>query len=141
MLFFDFIKLISDDGNLITYLRGVGFLKKPEQCRKCNGRVSEQVSSRAADGIQFKCCKCKATISARAGSFFRCSRLPLKTVACIIYFLTMEVPHKRIADTLGINKNTVTDYANLVREEYSRELVPLEEKLGGPDTIVQVRSY
>ena len=138
MLFFDFIERISTTSSAVRYLREKGALASSQLCEKCDMSMPEQVYELALDGTVFRCSKCKARKSIRAGSFFREFKLELKIITSLLYLMLLEVPHKKIAEVLGLSKNVVTDFGNLMREEYSKKLCGMDEKLGGPGVVVQV---
>ena len=56
----------------------------------------------------------------------------------MLFLYHCETPFKNIAETLEMEADTVTDYANLIREECSRDLLEHAELLGGPGIRVQV---
>jgi hypothetical protein len=55
-----------------------------------------------------------------------------------VYLLQLEIPFEFIIEVLDIDPRTVTDYANLILEEYSRDLIDNGRLLGGPGIRVQV---
>lgn len=138
MLFYEFLNIIQDSTALLRYLRDNHVLKMTLLCIRCSRQMSEQFSEDYVDKVCFRCTRCKTKKSIRTNSFLYNSKLKLKDIASIIYFLLLEVPHKRISEALGINKNTITDFANILREEYSAQMVSITEKLGANDAIVQV---
>ena len=93
---------------------------------------------RSLDGMCFRCTKCKAQKSIRAQSFLMDCKLSLPVFASMVYLLQTEMLLKYIAEILDINPHTVTDYANLLREEYGRDLIRDGRMLGGPERRVQI---
>ena len=65
-------------------------------------------------------------------------KLSLRVFAGLYYFLQDETPFKYIAEFLANDDETVTDYANLLREEYGRNLIETRQLLGGPVIRVQI---
>jgi transposase-like protein len=138
MLFLEFAALINDERRVLQYLRDKGVLRSRMDCPKCGRRMNEQSAARSSDGIAFRCARCKVKRSIRSGSFFVNSRLPLKTLASILYLLSLDVLQKTIAEIIGVQRRIVSDFANLLRERYGAVLLQDVSKLGGIGTIVQV---
>ena len=138
MLFLDFCATVSAPERLLDYLRNMGVLHRTVICGKCTREMAIQCFSTSCDGCRFRCSRCKATKSIRTGSFMAECRLSLQKFSSIVYLLQAEVPFKFIAELLDIHPNTVTDYANLIRENYGRDLVENGALLGGQGKIVQV---
>jgi transposase-like protein len=138
MLLFDFLDTVTDIRRLILFLRNKNVLPSRTNCNSCNRPMNEQKSTATIDGVIFRCTKCKRTFSIRKGSFFEKSKLELRVIASIIYLLSMDVLQKTIAEMLAINADTVSDMAEWVRQEYTKQLIKEDERLGGVGTIVQV---
>jgi predicted XRE-type DNA-binding protein len=139
MKFLEFTALVASDTAIISYLRENGLLVRSVICERCNKRMNEQVWMESRDGRAFRCTKCKSRKSIRTHSFFARSRLSIQIIACIIYLLSADVLQKTVAEMLDVDKDTVCDFANLLREEMSQKLIRDDEKLGGQGVIVQVR--
>lgn len=137
MQFFYFVFLLNNDDALITYLQGKNMLRVSASCRRCNRSMSIQSSKRHLDGKCFRCTKCKATQSLRAGHFMEKSKLSLKEMAAFLYLHHLEVMQKHICEVLNIAGQTVLDYSNFVREQCGASLRRNSEKLGGPGIRVQ----
>jgi transposase-like protein len=138
MNFLGFCNLISSQEKVVEFLRDKGVLRKTTNCDRCHRSMTNQVRTRAIDGIVYRCPNCKCEKSIRIGSFLSDCRLALDVFASLVYLLQTEMPFKFIAEILNLQPNTVTDYANLLREEYSKDLIERGRKLGGPGRIVQV---
>ena len=137
MLFLDFCATISS-GDVLGFLRDKGVLRRTYPCNKCGRSMASGFFGGSQDGGMFRCAKCKTQKSVRAGSFLVDCRLSLQKFASLLYLLQTEIPYKYIAELLEIEANTVTDYANLLREECSRDLIENADMLGGPGCIVQI---
>jgi transposase-like protein len=137
MDFFSFCELISNKNKLISYFQDKNVISRNNICSRCNISMSLQDSSRAVDGVQFRCVRCKSTKSVRNGSFLGKSKLPLKVFAAILFFHHCEILQKHIAELLGISLPTLVDWSNFIRERCSLMLLG-EEKLGGDGIRVQV---
>ena len=97
-----------------------------------------QIRPRARDGRAFRCSKCKSEKSIRVGSFLVDCHLALDIFASLVYLLQTDMSFKFIAELLDLRADTVGDYANLLREEYGKDLIENGGMLGGPGRIVQI---
>jgi hypothetical protein len=138
MIFLDFCKLVASNGEVLSFLREKQVLRSVSHCARCGDEMTTQKLARSQDGFCFRCPRCKTQKSIRVGSFLVDCRLSLPTFASLLYLLQTEAPFKFLAEVLDLKPNTVTDYANLLREEYSRDLLERGEMLGGAGQRVQV---
>jgi hypothetical protein len=141
MNFFEFAEMVSKPQEVLRYVRRKGLLLNYANCSRCGWRMSDQSSCQSIDGLVFRRTKCKSKESIRSSSFFENSKLELRVVASIVYLLSAEVLQLTIAEILDLDRGTVSDFANLLREEMGQKLMRDEERLGGPGIIVQVYSY
>jgi len=100
----------------------------------------EREYQRVSDKVTWRCPpkNCRTTTSIRKGSFFERSGLPLDKLIDLIYYWSLELPHAAIQNELQVDKQTVTDWANFLREVCSTELVRNPVRLGGPGHTVAV---
>jgi transposase-like protein len=138
MKFFDFVDLIRDTETVVNYLREKGALQSRRTCENCGRAMTVQKLTRAIDGLCFRCPKCKSQRSIRSSSFIETLKLPLPTIAAMIYFLNLETLAKHIAEILDLDEHTVLDFAAMMREEKGKYLLATGEMLGGDGIRVQV---
>lgn len=138
MVFLDFVDIIASNECVLHFLREKGVLRGSCLCIQCNHVMSTQAYSAALDGCVFRCSKCKRRKSIRVGSFLVDCKLPLRTFASLVYMLQLDVHYNVISEELEVEAHTVTNYANLLREEYSRNLLEFGQMLGGPGHTVQI---
>ena len=101
MEFFDFCALVSSPSRLATFFLEKGVLCAACDCGKCSVRMTLQTSSRMADGVCYRCPKCKATVSIRKDSFLKNSKLPLRVFAAILFFHHTEILRKHVVELLS----------------------------------------
>ena len=130
--------MVSSTEKVVEFLREREVLRTSATCSKCVRPMSTQKRRNAYDGICFRCSKCKAEKSIRIGSLLVDCRLSLQVFASLLYLLQTEMPFKFIAEILDLRVDTVGDYANLLREEYSKDLIENGQMLGGLGRIVQI---
>lgn len=138
MDFLSFCSLVSSPSGVLEYLRAQGVLRSTVPCQKCGREMNTQTYSGCGEGCKFRCSKCKTQRSIRFGSFLADCRLSLQRFMSLVYMLQLEVPYKFIAEALQLEADTVTNYANLLREEYGRDLLQNGHMLGGLGHTVQV---
>lgn len=138
MKFLQFCKMVTSQDTVLEFLRECGVLRRFVQCNICGRQMSTQKRERARDGIAFRCTKCKSEKSIRIGSFLVDCRLALDEFASLVYLLQTETPYKYIAEILDLQDETVGNYANLLREEYGKDLIENGHMLGGAGRIVQI---
>jgi transposase-like protein len=139
MHFFDFVQKISSLDALISYLQDNGLIRRNINCEACDMKpMNFQKLESAIDKGVFRCSRCKRKKSLRAGSFFEKSKLDLRTVASIVYFLCADIKQETIASMLNLNRKTVMEFASLLREEYSKFFVSHDSQLGGEGVVVQI---
>jgi len=100
----------------------------------------EHEYQRVSDKVTWRCPSknCRTNTSIRKDSFFERSGLPLDKLIDLIYYWLLELPHVAIQHELQVDKQTVTDWANFLREVCSTELVRNPVRLGGPGHTVAV---
>lgn len=130
--------MLRSSDQVLSYLRNQGVLRSSLDCSGCGLPMTTQKLASSFDGSIFRCSRCKKKRSIRFGSFLVDCRLGLQVFASLVYLLQTEMPFKCIAELLDLDAGTVTDYANLLREEYSRDLLQNGAMLGGPGRRVQV---
>ena len=138
MKFLQFCRLVCNSSELVEYMRNARVLRSTINCCQCNHPMTTNKYAQWVDGICFRCSRCKARKSIRSGSFLVDCKIPLQKFACLLFLLDAEVPYKFIAETLEMDGGTITDYANLLREERGKYLLSYGEKLGGIGRKVQV---
>ncbi|GBO24263.1 hypothetical protein AVEN_142774-1 [Araneus ventricosus] len=76
--------------------------------------------------------------SARGGSLFERSNLPIPTILQFLIYWCMEMKRKFICEELNISTTTVTDWASFCREVYRVILIWRSDKIGGPGIVVEI---
>ena len=96
--------------------------------------------SNVTDGFVWRCkCKgCKTTVSARDGSFFEKSKLPMSKLLHCIYLWALETSIVSATAQLAVSVKTLVDFYNFLREVCSAALIRNPVQLGGPGRIVQI---
>ena len=133
MWFFDFMKIVLSQEQLILYFQEKGVLKSTSVCHECEMKMKLQKYAYHIDGYVFRCLKCKRRTTLRSGTFLEQSKLSLPVFAMMLLFHHLGVLQKDIAEMLDLNSNTVVDYSNFIREQCSNVLIRDDEKLGGQE--------
>ena len=139
--------LIIMQGNLvfIQWLQARGLLKDSMRCtqRGCRGVMQRKTRAACQDGYHWVSTRtrCKKTKSLRIGSFSTKSHLSLWDIMCLVYCWSVGMTMSTTSTTLGIPKQTVINFYNFIREEYSAKLLklPVEDMmLGGEGQILEI---
>ena len=139
MLIFELAEIIISRERIISFLSERGLIKNTILCSQCPTRtMAMQNSSREKNGKIFRCSNCKSTKSIRTNTIFKKSKLDLKIIVSIIYLSSADVLQKTMSEMVGISEKTVSEFTNIIREEYSASFNRQDERLGGTGVYVQV---
>lgn len=106
-------------------------------CNICHMPARLVAYSRGVDGYQWSCQGCSFGKSVRDGSFFTKSHLSLKQILIMIYCWSSDFPQSLIQHEAGINKSTVVDWCNFLREECEKYMARHFSQIGGMDILGQ----
>ena len=124
----------------MVWLRRRGLIASQKTCRKCDSNMHFRAKSNVTDGFVW-CCKrkgCKTIVSARDGSFFEKSKLPMSKLLHCIYLWTLETSIISATVQLAISATMLVDFYYFLREVCSTALIRNPVQLGGPVRIVQI---
>jgi transposase-like protein len=121
----------NERGNI--FLVKVGIFYNSAMCSRCEDTSLKYVKRKPSpDGYHWECKRaCRNTLSLRSGSIFEGSRLPMRTLFLIMYKYLNRTSMQDIAFELNVNRGTVAEYADLVREAIAEHIFSENERLGG----------
>lgn len=134
----ELIRLLDDVPQTIQTLSQLGLLKSTVYC--CNRLCSLQNNNIKAEGVAWRCRRCRTYKTIRHGSFFEDSHLSLKQILLIIFCWSCKFQVQQTADVVGVPNLSILRWYKRIREECSRYLLdsPHLFRLGGPGCVVQI---
>ncbi|KAG0440039.1 hypothetical protein DMUE_2029 [Dictyocoela muelleri] len=113
------LNVFSDNISLNSFLASVKLFQNTMLCERCNDgtRLRHVRRKPSPDCFHWFCHKtCRSTASLRKDSIFSGSRLSMRTIVFIMYKYINRTPINDIAYELDIDRGTVSEYTDLVRE-------------------------
>ena len=106
-------------------------------CRNC--RISRTLifDKSCADGMTWRCKKCKDKESIRKDSLFYASHLSIEEILELLYWFSVKLPVTQACIEVGVSEVTGIFYYRIFRD-LCVEISLGGEKIGGPDTIVEI---
>jgi hypothetical protein len=133
--FCDAYALSLDTPKLIEKLQQVGVLHKSMECIKCSTLMKIGVYQKRTDGFSWVCSAkgCKTRQSIRKNSYFEKHLLPLTKLFMILYCHLKydKMLLKDMSDICGVDKGTMSNWANFIRETISHYYIVNPQQLGG----------
>lgn len=135
---YDFLNMMKKDPD--SFAVKIGLLPDLKNKYKCLTCYSDLKIYR---DNQFKCAKCKCSISHLKGTIFENSKIPVKAVLNLIMFWLKEYSCKMIQkepETYRISLNAIVSWQKKFRKIIVDEMdrIYQEAKIAGPDTSIQV---
>lgn len=125
------------ESNIMEYLQAHHLIASSMTC-DCGHSMNFQKRTDAADGVTWRCCKCKKRKSIRTGTFFEKSRLRLSTILEIMFDFVCELPVTTSMALNGIQSEAAVHWYENCRDVCSRLLLQQPQQLGGPQHEVQI---
>lgn len=128
----------------MEFLAKRSLLKNSQLCNNCNVNCMLSAYTQGVDKKMWRCPNCGLRKSIRDGSYFTRSHLPLSQIVVLIYCFANDFPQDQSKHEAEIlNKNTITDWFNFLREDIDNHLTQNATMIGGFDingepTIVEV---
>ena len=137
---FTFFRSLQDNVSTIRWLRQRNLLRKAKYCNACRLWCSQIRMQTSTDGYMFRCSHCRKKTSIRDASFFSGSHLPLRVIATVFYFFTLDVGMQTILNMLPgkISRPSLVDWLNFCRDICSFHMLRHPVRLGGPGEIVEI---
>lgn len=126
--------IFSDKKSQNCFLASIGIFKNSRTCERCmdGSRLKYVKRKPSPDGFYWVCRKtCRFTSSVRKDSLFSETRLAMRTIFFIMYKYINRVPLQDISYELSVDRGTVSEYADLVREAICDYIFRNSDKLGG----------
>ena len=108
----------EDQEMRMVWLQQRGLIASQKTCRKCDSDMRFGGKSNVTDGFVWRCKRkgCKTTVSARDGSFFEKSKLPMSKLLHCIYLWALETSIVSATAQLAVSATTLVDFYNFLRE-------------------------
>ncbi|KAG0442035.1 hypothetical protein DMUE_0591 [Dictyocoela muelleri] len=126
--------MFADKKTQNVFLARLGIYRNSMICSLCfDDSILKYVKRKSSpDGYYWICrSTCRFSSSLRFRSFFEGSRLPMRTICFIMYKYINRIPLSDIAYEFEIDRGTVSDYTDLVREVVGEYILNNNAKLGG----------
>lgn len=81
-------------------------------------------------------CTCSASVF--SDTFFFCMKVKLNQILLVAYLVLLKTPNSKIKEMSGLNKNTVTDLAFLIKKVMALNVQNTNVKIGGPGIVVEI---
>ena len=122
----------EDQEMRMVWLQQRGLIASQKTCRKCDSDMRFGAKSNVTDGFVWRCKRkgCKTTVSARDGSFFEKSKLPMSKLLHCIYLWALEtsiisataqlavaartLAYNRVGNIVGLEHHTVNHTLHFV---------------------------
>jgi hypothetical protein len=134
--------LSMDKHGIIIELQNQGLLLPQAACENCNAEMRLMQRGDVQDGWTWRCPQktCKRRMSVRKGSYFATSNLGLGTAFMLIYcYITFpKMLAGDIARIIDVERHTLIDWGNFIRETISHYFLSNPIILGGPENAVQI---
>lgn len=128
---------VKNERDAIKFFQREGVLLKQRRCT--NGH---KMRLKLTGGRQRWRCfhrTCRQEISVKAGTWFKDCHLPFRTILLFIYCWAFEMTSIKFCKReLGISKNTVVDFNNILREICAYNLLARPTVIGGPGLTVEI---
>ena len=130
--------LLQDDEACVAFLQQRGIIHNQRQCT--NGHaMAIQYRNTGSDHWRCRICGCREEVGVKKGTWLEQSKLPYRTVPLFIYSWAYEMMSIEFCEReLHINKNTVVDWNNYLREVCATDLIQNPMRIGGPNMTVEV---
>ncbi len=151
------IQLVSrytaNEKSAVDFVTKHGMMEFPQCCDWCGSKAKTwgRVSVPGSKYYFMRRCGVKSqhhngkqwAKSAKSGTLFQYSKLAIGSFIYFVYFWLLGIPYTAISRIVGINPNTVTDWATYLREVVVAHLAMTQENgmqqpLGGPGIIVKI---
>lgn len=105
-----------DNLSVVRWLAKHHLILNNMNCPKCGKAMTLNRYKRGIDGWQWRCNTDSTTRSIRWKSFFSNSHLSLHILLWMVYMWAFDFSQTTIAREASVNKNTVLDWCNFLRE-------------------------
>lgn len=134
-----------NEEEIVDFLVRHGVFKSRTTCPTCGQEVlldrsrlifrcQKMVNRRKQKGS-----RCNWIGSARTGSFFGKSRLPMKRLwRLVLHILFLDAPQKFLEENYQLSSHTIVDWKSFCREVYLDHNERHSERIGGPGEIVEI---
>ena len=135
---FTLSNVLQDDQASVAFLQQRGIIHNPRQCT--NGlAMAIQYRNTGSDRWRCHIRGCWEKVGVKKGTWLEQSKLPYRTVPLFIYSWACEMTSFEFCEReLHMNKNTVVDWNNYLREVCAMDLLQNRVQIGGPNMTVEV---
>lgn len=142
-----FLGITGDEETLLEWLKCHGVLRRELRCVKCGAMCTIKSDFRfkcgktvTVAGKKSKKTRCNFSLSARSGTWFAFSKLPLQTICDFTcYWAVLRPPRTEfLMRECGLASHAVTDWSNYCRELCVEWCETRKQKIGGVGCVVEI---
>jgi len=140
----ELLSALHDQESTLAWCRQRGLMRSVEKCTECDNEMHEKKKA-CIDGYIWVCRKMihgyrhYKKLSIRHGSIFEDSKLPIKTIVCILYEWARLTTVEECAFQSGLDKTTISRWYRRFRQIAEDNIRTTATQLNGsPDDIVEV---
>lgn len=128
---------LNNKAAAVRFLQDKGILHNPRRCN--NGHIMTLSLTDLHDRWRCRNAACRLDVPVRTGTWLQNSKLAYKDVILFIYSWSFEMTSISFCEReLGLNKNTVVDWNNYLREICALSIINNPIVIGGPGTTVEI---
>lgn len=143
-------KYAEDWSNCLHFLLDHDLIKKEKSCEKCNGTAKIVTHSgkpfwscrrtyQPHGDEDFQTIKCNYRKSLYNDTWFSNTKLSIKVnIILVQLYLEPNFNALQASEILSINKNTMTDYTNFLREVFVDYCILNKQQIGGEGRVVEI---
>lgn len=132
--------IFNTDSGVLNFCQQHNLIKTRKNCEVCNNVLKIHSSNKTIFPYKWRCTKsCKKEYSIRHNTFFENSKLTISEIIIFAYLWSQGMcSFKIIKKELGWHEGAFVDFKSFLREVCALKLMQSEEKIGGPDKIVEI---
>ena len=131
--------ILATQESTIAFLKENALIKVRHQCTICSVKAAWTSDASKGDGYMWRCGQCKGKTSIRENSWFKGSKLPLRTMLKLLYFWVQDVQQDYAMFECDVgSKTTMVDFWMYARQICCELLERHSEMIGGTGKVVEV---
>jgi hypothetical protein len=130
---------LQDPLCVLKWLASRHLIANSFNCVGCGNLCSLSKYKQGVDKYRWNCSQCNLSKSVRHNSFFTGSHCTLQHLVMIIYMWSYRYPSRLIVSELKLDKETVVDWRNFIRDLTIQWKETYASKLGGYDENIEPR--
>lgn len=131
---------------VIEYITNLGIIWNKYTFPKCGNEMSLTPRSDLSDGFQWACRKYSAPShqvrrSIRTGTWFAVSKMSMKDILLVTYFLINRIDHRFIMQELQVSPRTVCEWHCYVHAVCVDACLRMNDPIGGVGMVVEIDEF